>query len=455
MRIVVLALGLWCALLQGQPLGWPTAASTTLHFAQLADGGPPAGQKWTTTLILVNPSTQKAASVKVSFRKDDGQALALDFGAGAAADVTVQVPAGGTATMTSSGARATVEIGWATAVSDIPVLGNVMYRAMENGKPVWDVAAPGTGATFSYTSYGNQDLGVALANPDATRQARIGLLARNQAGQQVGTTIVTLAANGHTAFNLTGTIPGVTAGFNGSVTIVAANDPPQPFVAWSVNARDGLLGPLPAGEMAAPALPDRRLADAMANTRLGMNKVLETLRGMMVGHTPEAIAAHLATVTMVIDAGQTMTASYNPTEKKIHVSRALAEALASSEPGMAFLTGHYLLHAILAYTGWPPTALGLPDVETAGDTTAILASMKGGYDPSGIADFYGRVRYATLQGVPVDATFSSELQLTTMEARMTKAWQYVGIGCALTAGLTADCQWAHKLWHPSYPAQVP
>ena len=44
----------------------PSAASTHLYFAQLADGGD-AVQKWTTTVMLVNPSVTTATSVSFLF----------------------------------------------------------------------------------------------------------------------------------------------------------------------------------------------------------------------------------------------------------------------------------------------------------------------------------------------------------------------------------------------------
>jgi hypothetical protein len=104
----------------------PSAASTRLYFAQLADGGG-AEQKWTTTVMLVNPSITTATSVIVTFYGDEGEPLALDFGTGPSSTLTLSLPPGGTKKLTSTGASPSIVIGWALTVADIPITGTVLY----------------------------------------------------------------------------------------------------------------------------------------------------------------------------------------------------------------------------------------------------------------------------------------------------------------------------------------
>ena len=63
---------------------------------------------------------------------------------------------------------------------------------------------------------------------------------------------------GHTAFNLSKVVAGLPANFTGTITIEPTDNPLVPFLAWSVNVHNGLLSPLPPGEMLSPRpWPDR------------------------------------------------------------------------------------------------------------------------------------------------------------------------------------------------------
>jgi hypothetical protein len=251
-----------------QPILTPTAASTRLYFAQLADGGP-VSQNWETTLLFINPGAV-AASATVSFHGDSGQPEALDFGQGAGPGLAVSLPAGGTVSLTSAGASANTAVGWALAISSTPLLGTVIYRATTNGTPSLEVAANGSGTTYQYTSFADPNVGIALANPSATQSVHLVVAAKSLSGAASGTASITLPPNGHTAFDLGQQISTLPAGFSGSITITSSDIPPAPFFAWTLAFRDNFFVPLPAGEVSSPPPYDRRVYDAFARLNAAM-----------------------------------------------------------------------------------------------------------------------------------------------------------------------------------------
>ena len=442
-----------------QPILTPTAASTRLYFAQLADGGSPS-QKWTTTLLFVNPSTSTAATISVTFTGDNGQALPLDFGQGAKANLTVNLAAGGTSVLTSTGASSTTSIGWALAISNTPVLGTVIYRMIQNGTPALDVAATGSGATYQYNSFANPNLGVALVNPSATLTAHLQVAAKDLGGANSGTKAISLAPGGHTSFNLNQQISGLPGTFNGSITITSTDNPPVPFIAWTLNVRDNLLAPLPAGEMASPPPYDRRVYDVFGR----LNGALAPF-AQDIGQDPTAFISITQTqalqainsIGLAVDAGTNINISYQ-SDRKVHVTQMALEALGNDEAAMAFLVMRAELMGYEAITG---QTIGIVGTSTNGhelglELASLLVLMKAGYDPGGAVDAIGRLWAASAEGVAVDSQLLSAFDIP---AGVSLRLQYITMGlqqaCGTTVGVTQDCQGIHAIWHPHLPSQVP
>jgi hypothetical protein len=455
--LVLLCLAAWCA--YAQPVLLPAAASTRLYFAQLADGGPPA-QRWTTTLVLVNPNTLTAATVTVSFYGDNGQPLALDFGQGAKTTFQMSIPAGGAASYTSTGASSSTQfvIGWALAVSDVPVTGTVIYRASVNGAPQLDVAAAGSGSTYYFNSYANANLGIALANPSSTQSINVLLTARDQRGASAGTATITLAARAHTAFNLGPKLGSLPSGFSGSVMIASADTTPAPFVAWALNARDDLLGPLPAGEMQGPPPYDRRIYDIFARLKALAPVITEELRSApstFISVSPEQITAAVAQLSLVVDAGATMNIYFQQADKTIHITQAMVEAMGASDSALAFLLMRTMYLAVHSITGGN-FDIGTGNIETSAQFVSVFMLFKVGYDPGGAMDCLGRLWYARSMGVPMDPSLVITMGVpTTISQSMQFLATYMPEMCSQSAAFAKDCQGAHNLWHPHFPSQVP
>jgi hypothetical protein len=455
-KLAFLLIVLTAAPLWGQ-FSYPASASTRLSFAQLADGGPP-DQRWTTTIRFINPNTSRAAMVNVSLYRDNGQPLSLDFGQGATASLSAAVPAGGMRSFTSTGtASATkVVVGWASATSDLPVTGIILFEAARNGIPFWDVSAFGAGSTFFYASFANRDLGVALANPNA-RSIDLRVTGRDGNGVQVGTYDLNIPPFGHSTFNLVGTVPWPTDGFDGSITITPTNDPPAPFVALALNSRDSLVSSLPPGEMSSPPPSDRRPFDIGMQVIQGGVDVSPDLPGQLPGSlSPAAIAAALKSITLAVDADSVIRARYNAVDNKIHLSSAMAETLGSSAGAMAFLIGHMALHSLQTLTGTVVADPGLR--ETLADEMGLIWAIKAGFDPGGGADFYARMQYAFYQGLDISTSPDLTLEFgipNGIPTRLQTLWNWLQVSCAAPDSLGQACTTARKKWHPSYPASVP
>jgi len=426
---------------------FPSAASSKLYFPQLADGGPPA-QKWATTLLIVNASAATAATVAISFYDDQGQPLALDFGGGAQPTLNLDLPAGGTELVTSSGAGANTAIGWAVATSNVPITGTVLYEARHNGAPQWDVAASGAAPTYLYTSFANANLGIALVNP-GVNPIYLNVVATDKDGHAVGNTSIRLGPNGHTAIGLATAITGLPAGFMGSVTITPANGGPTPFVAWTLNSRDGLLSPLPPGGLLSPSPGDHTVGDVAAEMRIAGAAAIQDLSPLL-GGANAAMANVVANTDYSIDPGSTLSISYNSVDRKIHVSKAMVEAMGDSRAAMGFLAAHYATLAVQQQVGINQQLVtllgGLP---LTADTVGMIAIMKAGLDPFGATDFYGRMGYAMASGVAVDPAVVTEFGLSNINARVNALWNNMGLACGgLLPAVTQDCQAMHAMWHP-------
>ena len=433
-----------------QLIYFPSAASSRLYFPQLADGGAPT-QKWATTILLVNGSSTTAASVTLTFYDDGGQPLALDFGSGAKPTLPVTIPAGGATTMTSSGNNASAAIGWGIADSDVPITGTVLYEARRNGTPLWDVAAAGTSPTYLYNTYANASLGIAVANPSSTNTIYLTVFATMQDGTPAGTGTVRLGPNGHSAFGLASVVSGLPSDFVGSLGIKGTTSA-VPFVAWAVNSRDGLLSPLPPGNLTSPAPYDRTVADVVARMRLGGAAALQDMTALL-GSQTASMATVISNLQYSIDESATISASYNTTDKKVHVSSAMVQALGDSRAAMGFLSAHLATLAVQQQVGVDPRLVSaLGGLPLMADTVGMIALMKTGMDPMGATDFYGRMQYAMIYGTRVDSNLITEFGLTNVQARLTALNQEIQAGCSMVAALSADCEASHLMWNPDVAA---
>jgi hypothetical protein len=456
MRMLLYLLVLVVAVPGWGQFGLPASASAILGFPQLADGGT-AEQKWTSTFDFNNPNLNAAASVQLYFYSDAGQPLALDFGGGPVTTLNLTVPAGGMTSVRTTGASETTVTGWGIARATLPVTGTVSYQMKEDGVPVWDVAAMGTSSTYYYTAYANPNLGIAVANP-GSQPVNLLITARNNQGTASGTYAPpSLPAMGHGSFNLLNVIPGLPSGFEGSITITPTDNPPRPFVAWSVNFREGLLSPLPPGEMQWPGPYNRRHVDVGILVQNASASLIRDAKVYLLGEDPEAIADFIMTMSVVIDPDTSMKAYYRGVDKTVHITQGMLEMLGANDAALGFIIAHVGLHGAFTFTDEPTKGPFANDAEGAADTMGAFALLKAGLDPGGAADFFSRLLYAYMQNPSnLNSAFRNEFSIPNgIPARLQKLWTNVRNACGASTGLTEVCEKARRYWHPQNPANIP
>jgi hypothetical protein len=456
MRTFIVLLAFLLAVPVWGQFSYPAASSTSLIFPHLTDGGG-ADQKWKVTITFTNPNTTQA-TIQVKFYSNNGSQLALDFGQGASATLNLTVPAGGTKSVTSTGASNDMLTGWGIASSNVPVTGIVLFQASKDGTPFWDVAALGGGSTYFYTSYAIPDLGVALANPN-TKAVQLRVALRNADGTVPSGSPWTfpLPALGHAVFNLFDSQFNLNrATFTGSITITPVDDPPVPFAAWTLNFRDGQVSPLPPGEMTSPGPYNRRPYDVGLKARQAGAALIYESDPYLDGENPDLIATYIRSMEVAVTADTVLKTAYNPTTNKIEISTGLVEALGASDAALAFAISHVAAHGVLYSTGVPHSGPFANDPEGLANAMGAATLLKGGFDPSGVSEFFGRLMWAYTQGLSLDPALQTEFKIPSDPGYyITKAWQIISGGCSASGDLYATCQKARKYWHPGNPATIP
>jgi hypothetical protein len=371
----------------------------------------------------------------------------------------VNLPAGGSKALTSSGASSSTDtvIGWARALSNIPVYGTVIYRASANGVPFWDVAAAGTGGGYSYSSQAVWTLGVALANPNGTDTIHLRVSNRDGNGTPGADLNLTLPPLGHTAFPLGASVSGMPRSFQGTISIISTDSPPSPFVAWTLYERDGLLSPLPEGAMRFPAPISRRPKDVLTLLQAGAATLVQAIGPDLFATSPEVVLGYVRQKGIVLEESATLKATYETSDDSVHVSRALVETMGASDAALAFVVGHMVARGVILRTGLNATGpyAGM-SMQQASDMYSLASMVATGYDPGGMADFYSRLYTANAQGLTLDSALLSEFgPLSQITSRQTQTWTSVMQGCAMSQGLIQVCKREREYWHPSYPSNIP
>ena len=475
MRSLAFLLALTATLPVWGQLSYPTSASIAIGFAQVTDGGPP-DQRWKTTLTFTNPDTTGGhwgnlhipVNVTVSFYGDDGQPILIDFGSGPVSTLNLTVPTGGSKSVTSTGTYSSTQavVGWALAQSEAPLTGTVLFQASRNGTPFWDVAAVGTGATYFYSSYANVDLGFALANPN-TQPINLRIDARDSNGVSKGSyTVPTLPPHGHKSGNLKNVIDfSAIPDYTGTITITPVDDPPLPFGAWTLNVRDGLLAPLPPGEMVTPGPHNRRTYDVGFAVQRAADVVLQSEYAVLGYISPSSVSGGIANMGFIVDNDtgiKAYCAIVDPYIVRVHISTGMIEALGASDAALAFIIAHTAMHGVYsnskrsgACDSPPQGGPYVSDPEGLADAAAEATLLRAGFDPAGAADFYSHMVYANQQGLPVDNALKLEFGIPNgITARIQALWQKISLGCS-GGGLGQVCETARKYWHPHNPTGIP
>ena len=210
----------------------PAGAFTTIPvLANVgASGGSIAhiasGNGWKTTFVLVNTGGG-AAQAHLKFFADDGSSplsLPLSFpqsggNVASAASLDHTLAAQATLIVESQGPDLNpVQVGSAQLTTDGQVSGFVVFRYTPTGQEaVVPLESRNAGAyLLAFDNTGGVATGVAV-NSVSAQAANVGVIIRDDAGAQIGTGSIPLAANGHSAFTLAVDKFPVAAGIRGTI----------------------------------------------------------------------------------------------------------------------------------------------------------------------------------------------------------------------------------------------
>ena len=197
------------------PLGSSKTLTTIPALANIGTGGGSiahiaVSNGWQTTFVLVNAGTTPSPS-DLNFFDDSGNPLPLSItypqALGAPTTVTGVTPtlAGGAMLMVqANGPLANaVQIGSAQLTTTGKIGGFVIFRYQPNGQEaVVPLESRNAGAyVLAFDNTGGTATGVAV-NSVSTQAVSVPVIVRNDAGVQIATGNIALAANGHTAFTL-------------------------------------------------------------------------------------------------------------------------------------------------------------------------------------------------------------------------------------------------------------
>ena len=201
------------------------------------------GNGWKTTFVLVNTSNS-AGDAHLRFYNDQGDPLALPWTMPQIGDTVAittawdrTVPAKSTLLIESTGPVGSPLLnGSAQFSTDGSITGFVIFRYAPNGQeavvPLEDRTANAYVLAFDNT--GGVATGVAVSNA-SPQPVTFPVTIRNEAGELVGSSTITLPANGHTSFvlsdrfvfsrNLRGTVEfGATTG---KIAVIGIRTPPR------------------------------------------------------------------------------------------------------------------------------------------------------------------------------------------------------------------------------------
>lgn len=197
------------------------------YLAQVADGPIGGGSYLQTTITITNLSASTAQG-EVQFKKSDGSAMNLPIGGVSQSSVDLAIPAFSSVTLTTDGSDATIPVGYAKILTNVPVGGTAIFRIMSGTGSVMTEAGVGseTGSSVSVgavqkAAVGKFNTGIAAVNT-GTKTATALIELYNEEGDLVASdnSVLQLGAGQHIARFLDQIFPALkNSDFNGTIRI--------------------------------------------------------------------------------------------------------------------------------------------------------------------------------------------------------------------------------------------
>jgi virginiamycin B lyase len=185
-----------------------------------------SGAGWQTTFVISNTPSSGSTQAELAFFDDNGNPLSLtltnlDTGVTTtASSVSQTIPAYGTVWLTTSGDVGTPLLTGSAQLTGAS--GFAIFRYNSNGQEaVSPMQVQSQNSVIAFDNTNGTATGVALANGSA-QAVSIPVTIRDDQGNQIGTSSLPLAANGHTSFMLASQYP-ATANIQGTVEFDAVS----------------------------------------------------------------------------------------------------------------------------------------------------------------------------------------------------------------------------------------
>jgi len=201
--------------------------------------------------------------------------------------------------------------------------------------------------------------------------------------------------------------------------------------------------------MLSPAPPQRTANDVAAKVLAAATELVANidLSSGTSGLTTGQLVQQFANASLAIDSSSTVSAAYMP-DGKVHLSTAMLDMLGESRAALGFLIVDLTLISALGGDN--------EEVDAFADMVAMYSVMQAGYDPEGVADLFYRIRYAQIQGVPVDPTLLANFVSVGITNRLALLNVTLQQACGgQIPGFQADCVPVHNLWHPDFSGAIP
>ncbi len=430
----------------------PGNAQSVLYFPHVNEGGTDVNNFWQATLTFVNPNAAPA-NLSLSFYRDDGSPMPIDFGSGPVSSFSAVVPPMGTSMfrsqLTNKSPNGTW--GWASGQSDIPLFGQMNYRLLQNGQVTAELATAAAPGTAQWTSTANANLGIAVANPSPTDVMTYVVGVKDAAGNAVGSHSYQIQPHGHDAFTLN-TRFNLPAGFEGSVNVTGQTANPSEFqpAVWTVGWEAGSLATLPDGRALSPGDPyakAMRVFGRVVATAHSLGYTANPKLTIMAGTAPNGIA----------NASGGLDASGND---QVTMYMSLIEMMGDSDGELAFLMAHEVAHVMQCRSVGCKTAM---DPQMAGnyegdaDETGMMITTSAGYDSYSAAGAFSRLQMGNGQmmmggmmsgGAVVWEDIMSTDPRGFFAARISNMYQVQSRMCG-NAQFQTNCQSYKSFMHPS------
>ena len=213
-------------------------ASNYHEFAHVADGG---GIR---TSFLVLNSHGQPAHVNFSFLQDDGNPWNLSIGGAESSTLFWAVPPGGMVKISTDGAGAMPQQGWARMTSNRSVGAQSFFEILSDDQLVTQAAVESSGPMRNVDLFVEQSedtsTGLALVSLSQNGTTRVVLTLKNEAGETVATAELVLGPLNHLARFLPALIEGI-GNLRGTLALSASG----PIAVVTLQQSGLVLGTLP------------------------------------------------------------------------------------------------------------------------------------------------------------------------------------------------------------------